>query len=107
MEKNYVKIVEVVLQEDLAYQHGSKKNYLMRLIYKAIDNEYYSRDIVKLLSETYESGISGDHKDVVKLILAIKSSNKGDIIADQVHIKMALDDVQTKMDSSERTYVVL
>ncbi|KAK1382013.1 hypothetical protein POM88_019753 [Heracleum sosnowskyi] len=45
MEKNYVKIVEVVLQEDLAYRRGT--------------------------------GISGDHKDVVKLILAIKSSDKG------------------------------
>lgn len=76
MEKNYVNVVQLVLQEDLAYQRGSKKNDLMRLIYKAIDKEY-SQDIVRLLSQIYEAGISEDHKGVVKLILAIKSRDKG------------------------------
>lgn len=53
----------------------SKRNDLMRLIYKAIDEEY--KDIVKLLSETYEAGINPDHNGVVALILAIKRRVKG------------------------------
>lgn len=78
VERNNVGVVKLLLEEDLAYQNcrGSKKHGLMRLIYKAIDNEY-STDIVKLLSETYEAGINPDHKGVLTLILAIKRRDKG------------------------------
>lgn len=74
---NHAHLVQLVLREDPAYQHGrqSKRNGLMRLIYKAIDEEY--KDIVKLLSETYEAGINPDHNGVVALILAIKRRDKG------------------------------
>ena len=78
VERNNVGVVQLLLEEDPAYQNcrGSKKHGLMRLIYKAIDNEY-STDIAKLLSETYEAGINPDHKGVLTLILAIKRRDKG------------------------------
>nr|XP_017233103.1 PREDICTED: uncharacterized protein LOC108207155 [Daucus carota subsp. sativus] len=42
VERNNVGVVKLLLEEDPAYQNcrGSKKHGLMRLIYKAIDNEY-------------------------------------------------------------------
>ncbi|KAL1826607.1 hypothetical protein ACET3Z_005019 [Daucus carota] len=81
MERNNVGVVKLLLEEDPAYQNcrGSKKHGLMRLIYKAIDNEY-STDIVKLLSETYEAGINHDHKGVLTLILAIKRRDKDSVL---------------------------
>lgn len=72
---NHVDVVKLILVEDPAYARGNKKNYLMRLIYKAMDKEY--TEIVKLLSETYKSGIKGDCNGVLALILAIKRRNKG------------------------------
>ncbi|KAL8090965.1 hypothetical protein AgCh_040148 [Apium graveolens] len=74
VEKNCMDVVRLILLEDPAYQHGgeTKRNDLMRLIFKAIDNGC-SDDIVKLLSQTYEAGIiNPDHKDLLSLILAIK-----------------------------------
>nr|XP_017232624.1 PREDICTED: ankyrin-3-like isoform X2 [Daucus carota subsp. sativus] len=81
VERNNVGVVKLLLEEDPAYQNcrGSKKHGLMRLIYKAIDNEY-STDIVKLLSETYEAGINPDHKGVLTLILAIKRRDKDSVL---------------------------
>lgn len=76
VDRNYANIVELILLQDPAYQHGcGSKNGLMRLIYKAIDKEY--RDIVNLLSETYEAGITTGHKGVVALILAINRRDDG------------------------------
>lgn len=79
VERNYVDAVELILLADPAYKHGhgSKRNGLMRLIHKAIDNEYSKDDIIKLLSEAYEAGINPDHKGVLPLILAFKSRDKG------------------------------
>lgn len=76
VERNYVDTVELILRENPAYQHGhGSKNSLMRLIYKAIDKEY--TDIVRLLSETYEAGITTGHKGVVALIIAINRRDEG------------------------------
>ncbi|KAK1382074.1 hypothetical protein POM88_019809 [Heracleum sosnowskyi] len=142
VERNNGDAVELILLEDPAYQQSReiKRNGLMLIIFKAIDNKC-SDDIIKLLSQTYQVGISPDHKDVVALILAMKrrdedsvlgllrdakqlvtftedngwtplhyagldtmAKNKSDftprdmlyckneIVADQVHIKIALDD---------------
>lgn len=72
---NHVDVVKLILVEDPAYGRGNKKNYIMRLIYKAMDKDY--TEIVKILSETYKSGITGDCNGVLALILAIKRRNKG------------------------------
>ena len=71
---NHVNVVELLLEEDPAYQHGpgSKSESLLPLIYRAMDKEYI--DIVKILSQPYEAG---GHKGAVALILAIKRRDKG------------------------------
>ncbi|KAK1352165.1 hypothetical protein POM88_053669 [Heracleum sosnowskyi] len=107
VDKNNVDAVRLILEEDPSNQDGGivKRNGLMRLIYKAIDKKY-SDDIVTLLSQTYQVRINPDHKDALKLILAIKnldedsvstllenSRHLDDIVADQVRIKFALDDI--------------
>ncbi|KAL1826609.1 hypothetical protein ACET3Z_005021 [Daucus carota] len=79
VDRNYVDTVELILRENPAYQHGhGSKNSLMRLIYKAIDKEY--TDIVRLLSETYEAGITTGHKGVVALIIAINRRDEDSVI---------------------------
>ncbi|KAK1382071.1 hypothetical protein POM88_019806 [Heracleum sosnowskyi] len=112
VKKNYVNMVKLILAEDPACQRGRvpEKHALMCLIYKAIDTGY--KDIVKLLCRTYEAGITTGHRGVVSVILAIKRCDKAsvlrllidnihfdEIIADQVQIKIALDDVQTESPS--------
>ncbi|KAK1382080.1 hypothetical protein POM88_019815 [Heracleum sosnowskyi] len=73
VERNDVDAGRLILLEDPAYQHGReiKRNGLMLLIFKAIDNKC-SDHIIKLLSQTYEDGINPRHKDVLALILAIR-----------------------------------
>lgn len=85
VEKNFVDAVDLILRKDPAYQNGlgSKKNGLMRLIFKAIDMKY-SEEIVKLLSQAYEAKID-PHKGVLDLILAIKSRDKGMYCREKVH----------------------
>lgn len=72
---NKVDVVKLILVEDPTYGRGNKKNYLMSLIYKAVDKEY--TEIVKLLLEAYKSGFTGDCDGVLALILAIKRRNEG------------------------------
>ncbi|KAL8118192.1 uncharacterized protein LOC141723618 [Apium graveolens] len=82
VENNCVEAVRLIVQEDPAYQHGPeiKRNGLMPLIFKAIDNEC-SDDIIKLLSQTYEAGIiNPDHKEVVPLILAMRRRDKDSVL---------------------------
>ena len=78
MERNYVDVVKLILQEDPAYQPVPeiKRHGIMRLIYKAVD-EKYSKDILEFLSEAYEAGIDSDHKGVLALILDIKRRDEG------------------------------
>lgn len=78
MDRNYMDVMKLILLEDPAYQQGPRchRNSLMQLIYEVIDMEY-SKDIVELLSQTYETGITTDHKGVLNLILAIKKRDKG------------------------------
>lgn len=77
VEKSYVHAVEIILRQDPASVNGGgSKNHLMHLIYKAIDEEH-GNDIVKLLSEAYETGIDTVHQGVLTLILAIKRRDKG------------------------------
>ena len=80
VERNDVNVVRLILQEDPANKPGGggiKRNGLMRLVCKAIDNEY-SADIVKSLSETYKAGIINlDPDDLIALILAIQKLDKG------------------------------
>lgn len=77
VEKSNVHVVEILLRQDPAYESGrGSKNHLMHLIYKAIDEEL-GIEIVKLLSEAYETGIDKVHKGVIDLILAIKGRDKG------------------------------
>ncbi|KAK1401199.1 hypothetical protein POM88_000804 [Heracleum sosnowskyi] len=81
VENNYVDAVELILQADLTYHHGReiKRNGLMCLIYKAIDKKC-SDVIIKSLSKAYQAGIDPDHKDVLDLILAIKSRNEDSVL---------------------------
>lgn len=78
MEGNCVDAVRPILQEDPAYHDPkTKRNGLLHLIYKAIDNNY-SHDILNLLSQTYEAEINNpDHKDVLSLIVAMKKRDEG------------------------------
>ncbi|KAL8091031.1 hypothetical protein AgCh_040213 [Apium graveolens] len=83
VEKNCVDAVRLILLEDPAYQHGReiKRNGLMRLIFKAIDSQC-SDVIIKLLSQTYQTGITNpDHKDVLYLILAIKRRDEDSVLS--------------------------
>ncbi|XP_063940786.1 uncharacterized protein LOC108201513 [Daucus carota subsp. sativus] len=82
VERDDVNAVTLTLQEDPAYQRGGekKRNDLMRLICKAIDNEY-SPDIIKSLSETYKDGIiDHDPNHVLALILAIHKLDKESVL---------------------------
>ncbi|KAL1826605.1 hypothetical protein ACET3Z_005017 [Daucus carota] len=89
VERNDVSAVKLILQQDPANQPGAgeiKRHGLMRLICKAIDKEY-SAGIVKLLSDTYISGIiNHDPNDVLALILAIQKLDKGSVLR---HLKDA------------------
>ncbi|KAL8090981.1 hypothetical protein AgCh_040164 [Apium graveolens] len=81
VDRNSEDAVKLILEEDPAYQHGHeiKRSCLMRLIYKAIDNGY-SNDIVQLLSQTYQVGISPDHKGALELILAIQRLDEDSVL---------------------------
>ena len=78
VDRNYLEVVELILAEDPAYQKGSKNIVLMRLIchHTAIINEEY-KDILKLLTETYEAKVSNVHKGVIDLIVAIRRRHRG------------------------------
>ena len=79
VERNDVNAVTLILQEDPAYQPGGemKRNGLMRLICKAIDDEC-SDNIITALSQTYKAGIiDHDPNDVLALIRAIQDLDKG------------------------------
>ncbi|XP_074356960.1 uncharacterized protein LOC141696736 [Apium graveolens] len=95
MERNNVDVVRLILLEDPAYQHGHeiKRNGLMRLIFKAIDNGY-SEDIVKLLSQTYQIGLSPNHEDVLSLILSIKRRDEESVL----HLLEGVRDLVTLTD---------
>ncbi|KAK1382072.1 hypothetical protein POM88_019807 [Heracleum sosnowskyi] len=77
VHRNCVEVVELIFVEDRAYQHdrGRKNKGFMRLIYTAIDKEY--KDILKLLTETYEAQVSVVHKGVTDLIVAIRKRDRG------------------------------
>ncbi|KAL1803570.1 hypothetical protein ACET3Z_032217 [Daucus carota] len=82
VERDDVDAVTLILHEDPAYQRGGekKRNDLMRLICKAIDNEY-NPDIIKSLSETYKDGIiDHDPNHVLALILAIHKLDKESVL---------------------------
>ena len=79
VERKDVNAVRLILKEDPANQPGGemKRNGLMRLICKAIDDEC-SDDIIKALSQTYKAGIKDhDPNDVLDLIRAIQELDKG------------------------------
>ncbi|KAL8090685.1 hypothetical protein AgCh_039936 [Apium graveolens] len=83
VEGNHVEVVEMILQKDPAYRRGIKKNGLMLLIYKAMDMELSA--MVKLLSKAYQAGITGVHKGVVTLIIAIRRRDH-DMVATPFHV---------------------
>ncbi|KAL1826608.1 hypothetical protein ACET3Z_005020 [Daucus carota] len=97
MERNYVDVVKLILQEDPAYQPVPeiKRHGIMRLIYKAVD-EKYSKDILEFLSEAYEAGIDSDHKGVLALILDIKRRDEDSVLG---HLRDAKSRVTFKEDN--------
>nr|XP_017233149.1 PREDICTED: uncharacterized protein LOC108207200 [Daucus carota subsp. sativus] len=83
VERKDVNAVRLILKEDPAYQPGGemKRNGLMRLICKAIDDEC-SDDIITSLSQTYKAGIiHHDPKDVLALIRAIQDLDKDVVLS--------------------------
>ncbi|KAL1826898.1 hypothetical protein ACET3Z_005310 [Daucus carota] len=78
VERKDVNAVRLILEKDPAYKPGGemKRNGLMRLICKAIDDEC-SDDIIQALSQTYRDGIiDHDPNDVLALIHAIQDLDK-------------------------------
>ncbi|XP_017236814.1 uncharacterized protein LOC108210071 isoform X2 [Daucus carota subsp. sativus] len=83
VERKDVNAVKLILKEDPANQPGGemKRNCLMRLICKAIDDEC-SDDIINALSETYKAGIiDHDPADVLDLIRAIQELDKDSVLS--------------------------
>ncbi|WOG86470.1 hypothetical protein DCAR_0205676 [Daucus carota subsp. sativus] len=83
VERKDVNAVRLILKEDPANQPGGemKRNGLMRLICKAIDDEC-SDDIIKALSQTYKAGIKDhDPNDVLDLIRAIQELDKDSVLS--------------------------
>ncbi|XP_017232772.2 uncharacterized protein LOC108206862 isoform X1 [Daucus carota subsp. sativus] len=82
VERKDVNAVRLILGKDPAYQRGGemKRNGLMRLICKAIDDEC-SDNIITALSQTYKAGIiDHDPNDVLALIRAIQDLDKDAVL---------------------------
>ncbi|KAK1373724.1 hypothetical protein POM88_029917 [Heracleum sosnowskyi] len=76
VRRNHLDVVELILVEDPAYQHGrtSKNINLKPLIYVAAEQGY--KDMVILLCETYEAGNALGHKGQTALKAAIIARDK-------------------------------
>lgn len=82
VERNYVDVVELILEQNPAYYGGIQDTgrdlfALLPLIYKARDKEY--RDVVNLLTQTFQisSALSVCKGDMCRLIYAIENHETG------------------------------